>query len=57
MCDYCKLKNNESLDEFNNLSIDRNSKLLKIEYHAYSTDSDWIENIPIKYCPICGEKL
>lgn len=54
MCKYCSGK--KELDsDWLCLSIYGNK--LELHYNAYSSDSSFDEQIPIKYCPMCGKKL
>lgn len=41
----------------NCLNVRVEENCLNIEYSAYSCDSSFYIDIPIKYCPMCGREL
>jgi hypothetical protein len=56
MCDYCN-KGYELWDGETMLGAIIKGDKLHLEYDAYSCDSSFKEEITLKYCPECGEKL
>jgi hypothetical protein len=56
MCDFCE--KDERLDtEWHCLTVKIEGTRLSIDYDAYSSDSSFITDVPINYCPMCGKEL